>query len=113
MSTITQSRNSPGTVTWTVPAGATSVTFTIAAGSGGGSKSFSGSLWDVVEVDLVEAGNFTIAPRSGSYNLTFYIGGQGGDGVGPRILVAVVVLLSLVVVVDIDLVEAVERYYCI
>ena len=85
MSTITQSRNSPGTVTWTVPAGATNVTFTIAAGSGGGSKSPSnGSLWNHSRGGFGRAGNFTIAPRSGSYNLTFYIGGQGGDGVGPQ-----------------------------
>ena len=85
MSTITQSRNSPGTVTWTVPAGATNVTFTIAAGSGGGSKSPSnGSLWNHSRGGFGRAGNFTIAPRSGSYNLTFYIGGQGGNGVGPQ-----------------------------
>ena len=85
MSTITQSRNSPGQVTWFVPAGATNVTFTIAAGSGGGSKSPSdGSLWNHSRGGFGRAGNFTIAPRSGSYNLTFYIGGQGGDGVGPQ-----------------------------
>lgn len=85
MSTITQRRNSPGTVTWTVPAGATNVTFTIAAGSGGGSKSPSdGSLWNHSRGGFGRAGNFTIAPRSGSYNLTFYIGGQGGNGVGPQ-----------------------------
>ena len=85
MSTITQSRNSPGQVTWFVPAGATNVTFTIAAGSGGGSKSPSnGSLWNHSRGGFGRAGNFTIAPRSGSYNLTFYIGGQGGNGVGPQ-----------------------------
>jgi len=85
MSTITQSRNSPGTVTYTVPAGATNVTFTIAAGSGGGSKSPSdGSLWNHSRGGFGRAGNFTIAPRSGSYNLTFYIGGQGSNGVGPQ-----------------------------
>ena len=85
MSTITQNRFSPGTVTWTVPAGATNVTFTIAAGSGGGSKSPSdGSLWNHSRGGFGRAGNFTIAPRSGSYNLTFYIGGQGGNGVGPQ-----------------------------
>ena len=45
--TVTQSRYSPGQVTWSVPAGATNVSFTIAAGSGGGSKSPSdGSLWN-------------------------------------------------------------------
>ena len=83
--TVTQSRYSPGQVTWFVPAGATNVTFTIAAGSGGGSKSPSdGSLWNHSRGGFGRAGNFTIAPRSGSYNLTFYIGGQGGDGVGPQ-----------------------------
>ena len=47
MSTVSFSRFSPGSVTWTVPAGATNVTFTIAAASGGGSKSPSnGSLWN-------------------------------------------------------------------
>ena len=85
MSTVTQSRYSPGQVTWSVPAGATNVTFTIAAASGGGSKSPSdGSLWNHSRGGFGRAGNFTIAPRSGSYNLTFYIGGQGGDGVGPQ-----------------------------
>ena len=83
--TVTQSRYSPGQVTWFVPAGATNVTFTIAAGSGGGSKSPSdGSLWNHSRGGFGRAGNFTIAPRSGSYNLTFYIGGQGGNGVGPQ-----------------------------
>jgi hypothetical protein len=68
-----------------VPAGATNVTFTIAAASGGGSKSPSdGSLWNHSRGGFGRAGNFTIAPRSGSYNLTFYIGGQGGNGVGPQ-----------------------------
>jgi len=83
--TVTQSRYSPGQVTWSVPAGATNVSFTIAAGSGGGSKSPSdGSLWNHSRGGFGRAGNFTIAPRSGSYNLTFYIGGQGGNGVGPQ-----------------------------
>ena len=83
--TVTQSRYSPGQVTWFVPAGATNVTFTIAAASGGGSKSPSdGSLWNHSRGGFGRAGNFTIAPRSGSYNLTFYIGGQGGNGVGPQ-----------------------------
>ena len=83
--TVTQSRYSPGQVTWFVPAGATNVTFTIAAASGGGSKSPSdGSLWNHDRGGFGRAGNFTIAPRSGSYNLTFYIGGQGGNGVGPQ-----------------------------
>ena len=85
MSTVTQSRYSPGQVTWFVPAGATNVTFTIAAASGGGSKSPSdGSLWNHSRGGFGRAGNFTIAPRSGSYNLTFYIGSQGGNGVGPQ-----------------------------
>ena len=83
--TVTQSRYSPGQVTWSVPAGATNVTFTIAAASGGGSKSPSdGSLWNHSRGGFGRAGNFTIAPRSGSYNLTFYIGSQGGNGVGPQ-----------------------------
>ena len=83
--TVTQSRYSPGQVTWFVPAGATNVTFTIAAGSGGGSKAPSdGSSWNHSRGGFGRAGNFTIAPRSGSYNLTFYIGGQGGNGVGPQ-----------------------------
>ena len=85
MSTVTQNRYSPGQVTWTVPAGATNVTFTIAAASGGGSKSPSdGSLWNHSRGGFGRAGNFTIAPRNSAYNLTFYIGGQGGDGVGPQ-----------------------------
>ena len=85
MSTVTFNRFSPGSVTWTVPAGATNVSFTIAAASGGGSKSPSnGSLWNHSRGGFGRAGNFTIAPRSSAYNLTFYIGSQGGDGVGPQ-----------------------------
>ena len=85
MSTVSFSRFSPGSVTWTVPAGATNVTFTVAAASGGGSKSPSnGSLWNHSRGGFGRAGNFTIAPRNSAYNLTFYLGSQGGNGVGPQ-----------------------------
>lgn len=81
--TVSFSRFSPGSVTWTVPAGATNVTFTVAAGGGGGSKPTNNN-WSHNDGGGGRAGNFTIATRSYQYNLTFYIGGKGGDGFNNR-----------------------------
>ena len=79
------SSNNPGSYTYTVPAKAQNVSFSIAAGGGGGSKSPSdGSLWNHDQGGFGRAGNFTIAERSYAYNLTFYVGGEGSDGVGPQ-----------------------------
>ena len=79
------SSNNPGSYTYTVPAKAKNVSFSIAAGGGGGSKSPSdGSLWNHDQGGFGRAGNFTIAERSYAYNLTFYVGGEGSDGVGPQ-----------------------------
>ena len=81
----TFSNNNTGTHQYTIPAGAYNVTFSVAAAGGGGSKSPSdGSLWNHGNGGGGRAGNFSIATRSYAYTLTFYIGGKGGDGVGPQ-----------------------------
>ena len=81
MSTSSFSQFSPGTVSWTVPANAPYVSFTVAAASGGGSTSTAG--WDWSRGGFGRAGNFTIAQRSYAYTLTFYLGSEGAKGYGP------------------------------
>jgi hypothetical protein len=79
----TISNNSTGTHSYTIPAGAYNVTFSVAAAGGGGSKPTSG-LWDHDNGGGGRAGNFSIATRSYEYTLTFYIGGEGGTGYNNR-----------------------------
>ena len=75
----TLSTNQPGTHQYTIPAGATDVSFSVAGAGGGGSKPVNGS-WYHDDGGGGRAGNFTIGTRSYAYTLTFYIGGKGGDG---------------------------------
>ena len=75
----TFSNYNPGTHQWTIPAGATEVSFSVAGAGGGGSKPVGGE-WNHDDGGGGRAGNFTIATRSYAYTLTFYIGGKGGDG---------------------------------
>ena len=75
----TFSSNNPGNYTYTVPVGAKNVSFSIAGGGGGGSKPVGGE-WNVGEGGQGRAGNFSIAERTYAYNLTFYVGGRGSDG---------------------------------
>ena len=75
----TFSNYNPGTHQWTIPAGATEVSFSVAGAGGGGSKPVGGE-WYHDDGGGGRAGNFTIATRSYAYTLTFYIGGKGGDG---------------------------------
>ena len=82
--TVSFSKFSPGSVTWSVPAYATNVTFTVAAASGGGSAS---TTWNHSRGGFGRAGNFTIATRPYAYNLTFY-------------QILMMLLLSVVAVVD-------------
>ena len=75
----TLSNYSPGTHSYTIPAGATEVSFSVAGAGGGGSKPVGGE-WYNDDGGGGRAGNFTIGTRSYQYTLTFYIGGKGGDG---------------------------------
>ena len=79
--TVSFSKFSPGSVSWTIPAYATNVTFTVAAASGGGSQSSGG--WNYSRGGFGRAGNFTISTRDYAYTLTFYLGSQGAKGYGP------------------------------
>ena len=79
--TVSFSKFSPGSVTWSIPAYATNVTFTVAAAGGGGSQS---TTWNHSRGGFGRAGNFTIATRPYAYNLTFYLGSQGAKGIGPQ-----------------------------
>ena len=75
----TFSNYNTGTHQYTIPAGATEVSFSVAGAGGGGSKPGGGE-WYHDHGGGGRAGNFTIGTRSYAYTLTFYIGGRGGDG---------------------------------
>lgn len=75
----TFSNYNTGTHQYTIPAGATEVSFSVAGAGGGGSKPVGGE-WYHDHGGGGRAGNFTIGTRSYAYTLTFYIGGRGGDG---------------------------------
>ena len=75
----TLSNYNPGTHQYTIPAGATDVSFSVAAAGGGGSKPTNNN-WSHGNGGGGRAGNFTIGTRSYAYTLTFYIGGRGSDG---------------------------------
>jgi hypothetical protein len=75
----TFSNNSIGTYTYTVPAGATNLEFSFAAGGGGGSRPTNNN-WNITNGANGRAGTFRIATRSYAYNLTFYLGSRGNDG---------------------------------
>lgn len=79
----TFSNNSTGSHSYTIPAGAYNVTFSVAGGGGGGSKP-TNNLWSHDDGGGGRAGNFSIATRSYAYTLTFHIGGQGGTGRNDR-----------------------------
>ena len=79
--TVSFSKFSPGTVSWTVPANSLYVIFTVGAASGGGSQSSGG--WNHSRGGFGRAGNFTIAQRPYAYTLTFYLGSEGAKGYGP------------------------------
>ena len=75
----TFSNNNPGTYTYTVPAGATDLYFSVAAGGGGGSRPTNNN-WNISNGGNGRAGTFRIATRTYAYNLTFYLGSRGNDG---------------------------------
>lgn len=80
-SQVSLSTYSPGNITWTIPANAINVNFTIAGAGGGGSNASSVGQWYHALGGSGRAGNFTIATRSYEYSLLFQIGSQGGMGV--------------------------------
>ena len=76
------SSNSPGTYSVLIPADSTNVRFTIAAAGGGASyKNGDGFFWYNSGGDG-RVGDFSISSRLYDYTLYFYLGTQGGTGVG-------------------------------
>jgi len=71
-----------GSYSVTIPANALNTRFSVGAASGGGSYSASGG-WYWGNGGFGRSGDFRLQPRSTSYTLYFYLGQQGGFGIGP------------------------------